>query len=64
MYTSFYEKTKEKILLRTSKLMTYFEKRAYPRLGGLLDHNIIQSIQKEVGVQVNLLTYQSLASTV
>ena len=44
--------------------MTYIEKRAYPRLGGLLDHNIIQSIQKEVGVQVNLLTYQSLASTV
>ena len=44
--------------------MTYIEKRAYPWLGGLLDHNIIQSIQKEVGVQVNLLTYQSLASTV
>ena len=44
--------------------MTYIEKRTYPRLGGLLDHNIIQSIQKEVGVQVNLITYQSLASTV
>ena len=44
--------------------MTYIEKRTYPRLGGLLDHNIKQSIQKEVGVQVNLLTYQSLASTV
>ena len=45
-------------------LMTCIEKRTFPRLGRLLDHNIIQSIQKEVGVQVNLLTYQSLASTV
>ena len=45
-------------------ILTYINKRTYPRPGGLLDHNIIQPIQKEVSVQVNLLTYQSLGSTV
>jgi len=62
MYTSFMKRQRKKFLWE--RQMTYIEKRTYPRLGGLLDYNIIQSIQKEVGVQVNLLTYQSLGSTV
>ena len=62
MYTSFTKRQRKNFLWEHQ--MTYIKKRTYPRLGGLLDHNIIQSIQKEVGVQVNLITYQSLASTV
>ena len=45
-YRIIYEKTKEKFPWEHQ--MTYNDKRGYPRPGGLLDDNIIQSYKKKL----------------